>query len=290
MSRLLVLWLLRRLGLRMPGVYAGPNFGGMLQAIVRRIRALETQQNMVLTNGLGQPVIVMGSPVPGTNPPQYGLQFVNPATGAPLMFVGETTTAGVTFYDNTGDIIMQITGTEIAFPTPSGAQIVLDALGLHGYDSSGTEQVRVGELSSSPAVYGLGVLPYGGGALQRVGGVSQATGSDVTNVTSTSPVPVPSSLVTVELGPSGQAQVTVNTEIATGGGGQEGFCAVSIDDGSPGGGVIASGGSAVNSSTSSTRVYSGLAPGVHTFSLAVWVGGASANCSFYGPTIIVQPL
>ncbi len=61
-----------------------------------RITALERQQQQVITNAQGQTVIAFGLQ-PGSNPPFYGFTFYNPATGAPVAFIGEFSTGYMAF-------------------------------------------------------------------------------------------------------------------------------------------------------------------------------------------------
>lgn len=92
----------------MPGVNHGPNdqFSAFLGGLHNRVRAIETQQQTTLSNSLGQPLINFGL-VPGSVPARYGMQFLDPATGAEIMFMGEAS-AGAQF-DITGE--ETVTGT-----------------------------------------------------------------------------------------------------------------------------------------------------------------------------------
>ena len=259
----------------------------------QRLSALEQQQQSVITNAVGQPIIATGL-VPGSNPAEYGYIFLNPATSMPLAFFGENGSGNMALYyfNSAGGVASQYDAEGLHFYDTSGNEVVrIDSLGLHVYDDTMTEQVAAGLLNSSPAQYGLGVLPYGGTELQLVGGVLEATGANETGVTSTSWTNVSGSTVTAEIGPSGQAQVQVSVQTATGGAGQEGLCGIVIDGGSPAyGTALIDGAGSILASVQSTIVLGGLSAGTHTFGLAVKVLGASANCSFYTPTITVQPL
>lgn len=168
--------------------------------------------------------------------------------------------------------------------------VTVDNAGLHVYNAAGIEEVRAGKLNTGPDIYGLGVLPYGGTHLQQVVGIMSAQGNDTTNVTSTTDTAIVNGSLSAEIGPSGQALITVAAEIATNGVSQEGYLNVYIDGvADVPAGLAVSASTAVNVTSSATTVKNGLTPGVHTFALKCHVS-SGATCSFYTPVLTVQAL
>lgn len=79
----------------MPGVN-GPvdlQFLAEFRDIKNRLRALETQQQSTVTDSQGRPVMNIGL-VPGSNPPRYGTQYLDPATGDEIAFFGFDSSTG----------------------------------------------------------------------------------------------------------------------------------------------------------------------------------------------------
>lgn len=70
-----------------------------LTQLDQRIRALETQQQTTISNATGQAVLNIGL-IPGSNPAQYGLQFVDPSDGSELMFIGEDSMGDISLIGN----------------------------------------------------------------------------------------------------------------------------------------------------------------------------------------------
>lgn len=263
----------------MPGVYRQPNIANALMAINQRLRAIETQQQATYSNGKGQPIVNTGY-IPGSNPAEYGIQFVNPSltgTGGSgslngqIAFFGEDANGnvGLYYYNGSGTKISQYDQTGLHFYDATGHEVVrLDQTGLHVYNDSGTEEVAAGLLNPSPAIYGLGVLPHGGTQLQQVGGFLWVAPPAVNNVTNTAWTDFGSpSSITAEIGPSGEAAVAASSQLvsATSSGGVPGF-GVSIDGGATIqllGGLSMSGIAETFSSTQT--VVTGLSAGSHTF-------------------------
>lgn len=245
----------------MPGVYGDGSLGSLLRQILQRLRAIETQQQMTLTDGKLRPVLNFGL-IPGSNPPRYGLQFVNPATGAQVMFVG---------VDDSG------------------------VPGVFIYDSTGTEQVRLGELATSPALYGLAVL-NAGGTLQQVAGIDGASGGGGTATVVGAQVDLGASVTSI-IGPSGQAVVTISGSVennsAAGTSGYA-YMGVGLDGASAPTNWINSqsnlAGSQTTLSLSATRLLTGLSAGDHTFAAKGWIDVGVASGVFGDVAVTVQPL
>lgn len=95
----------------MPGVNYHPGNGGQLAQILagygNRIRALETQQQMVLSNLQGQPIMALGLQ-PGSNPAEWGLGLLRQTFRGRAAFFGETSTGttAVRFYAADGQTVL----------------------------------------------------------------------------------------------------------------------------------------------------------------------------------------
>ena len=247
----------------MPGVLPGGDGWWAYQQAQQSnlLRGLLTQQQTTISNLDGLPVINFGL-IPGSSPARYGLQFVNPTTGTEIMFIG-VDAAGVP--------------------------------GVHIYDTAGNEEVRLGELSASPAIYGLAVAPSSGtpgGTLQQVGGFLDTTASDVNTVNNTTWAAFGgSNSITAEVGPSGKVALFVRSYITTSAASEFGEVGVQIDSGSVQTELISGNSVGGDAHTVSTnRVLSGLSAGTHTFTLYYQVTLGTATASFAGTEMIVQPL
>jgi hypothetical protein len=310
----------------MPGVAGGPgDFGAIFAQMAARLRALETQQQSIISNAQGQPIVSVGLQ-PGSNPAEYGIGVLSQAFGSPLAFFGENANGnvGLYFYNSAGELVLQIDDLGLHQYNSGGQETTrLDSAGIHIYNTSGVEivtlnsngltagpvqlnanglevyngstlEVQVGLVSSSPTIYGLAVLPYGGSQLQQVGGAIFAEPQGAPNVTNTTATPFGgSSSVTCEIGPSGLALVTAQCQIATGAGGQFATVLVQVDGGSwfefLNVSTSASGGTTVLSG--STYPWGNLTPGTHTFRIGYLTGNnGTATASFTGPVLTVQPL
>src|SRR5579875_1830674 len=95
----------------MPGVpvIPGQELAARLANYEMRLRAIEQQQQITWINGALQPLLNMGMS-PGSNPPQYGLQMVNPSTGTEEAFLGEDAdnVTALKFRDTAGNVIVQV--------------------------------------------------------------------------------------------------------------------------------------------------------------------------------------
>ena len=266
----------------MPGVPApGESQWALQDAQVRNLlRGLLAQQQATISNTQGQPVLNLGL-VPGSNPAAVGLQFVNPSTGGQLMFVGEDGNAYMGFYDGNGVM-----------------RIKIDAVGFHVYNASGTEEARLGELATSPALYGLAVL-NAGGTLQQVAGIDGASGGSGT-ATSSTQVDLGASVTSI-IGPSGQAVVTIcgsvemNPAAASGG---YAYMGVSIDGAAASTNWVNCQDSLTGStdsvqltlSLSASRLLTGLSAGSHTFAAKGWVSAGVSSGVYGNVAVTVQPL
>ncbi len=172
--------------------------------------------------------------------------------------------------------------------------------GIWFFNTDGSVATKLGDLGGGE--YGLAVLPAGaapGTPLQRVGGaicaqqLSQVSYSSTT-WGDTSPA---GPQVTVPIGPSGQAMVTIGCMISSGAnaGGETALAGLSIDGAAPASSYppleegISLNGSVVGSTLGAFLV-SALAPGSHTFKMQYWVSTASVNGYFENSTLLVQPL
>lgn len=302
----------------MPGVYRQGDINSVLQQAFQRLRALETQQQQILSNLQGLSVMAFGL-IPGSNPQRYGLEAVDPNTGGATMFAGYssgTDTSSIQFFDAAGNVTSEFDQTGLHFYDGTGTErsridvdgthyygsdghelVLIDDTGLHVYNDTGAEEVAAGQISVTPPIYGLGVAPATGstpGGLQQVGGTLQVFPPDVASVSNTTYADFGSpSLITAEIGPSGQADVFIGAEISTSAGGVGGVIGLSVDGAAMLGWVtLQSDAGAVTGNSSGTVPVSGLAAGTHTFQLgyAKFDNGAPGTVSFSIPAMSVQPL
>jgi hypothetical protein len=289
----------------MPGVndFNGNWLQHQLARMMVDIRALQTQQQQSITNAVLQPVLNFGL-VPGSNPATYGLQFMNPTNNTQAMFVGEdgAGNAYMAFYNASGQKLSQFDQTGIHLYNSSGVEIVtINQTGFHVNNASGQEEARLGQLSSSPAIYGVGVAPATGsapGTLQQVGGALTIVNTTGLSSISTSQA-IPSTSVTAEIGPSQSALITVGAQITMSSGtGSSCNVIVRLDGANNGwGGVWGFGlgsGSNPNTSGSYTAIMgpstgTAITAGQHTFDCYAVLAG-TATCTISDVTLNVQPL
>lgn len=122
----------------MPGV-PPPNstsFQYMLASMQNRIGALERQQQLVISNLQGQPVIVLGLQ-PGSNPPKWGFGVLRKTFRQVAAFFGE---------DQTGTVILSFTG-----PTGASQDIFPVSSHFHKTTLTTTSTTPV-SLPTSPTV------------------------------------------------------------------------------------------------------------------------------------------
>ena len=283
----------------MPGVLP-PNseyFASQLGDLFNRVRAIETQQQLGWTNALGQLLITMGL-VPGSNPAEYGLQLLNPATGSQLAFIGEDGAGNVAikFFDGSGNVRITIDANGFHQYDAAGNQVLLlgtQSNGLNGlgvYNGS-TIETMLGLINASPAIYGLAVRPYGLSALQQVSGWLSSGALSASGVSTSSHYVTfsGSPTITAEIGPSGTALIGGAFEIDANNTGVEASVNVSIDSGASDVEVAR----LQVSSTAATTVngpflWGGMTAGTHTFT-AQYLTSGTGTANFYG-NIYIQPL
>lgn len=131
----------------MPGVNPPVNekFFSQLADMQRNIAALATQQQRTFTNLDGAPLINLGL-VPGSNPARYGMQIVDPATGAELIFIGQGTSSKgeLVMESESGTVVMFVGTTTI----PDGSGRLQQSVLL--YRDDGTEALGLTDAGSSP--------------------------------------------------------------------------------------------------------------------------------------------
>jgi hypothetical protein len=224
----------------------------------RQLRILGSQQQNVLTTGSGNPVITFGL-VPGSNPPLYGIQLIDPSTGNIRALLAEQA-------DNT--------------------------VSLKFFDPSGNPRTQIGELNNGD--YGLAVFSTANdGTYQEIRPVVDAYASVVGSTSSTSYTTISGSpTLTVDLGASGDAVVTVSAFITLGSVAAEGEVALVINNNAPLTILAfagAAGGAASCSSTRRLASWDALgSPGSNSFSLQYLTTAGTAN--FQAVSILVEPL
>jgi len=241
--------------------------GDIIQDLLRRIEVLEKRSKVL----------------------QNGSIIVQDATGTMQAIIGQLPDG--TYGIQAGSVKLNANGVIVA--TGSGS-VTVDSGGLHVYDASSNEEVRAGLLNATPAIYGLGVRPYGGTHLQQVGGSLQVNAPTASSVTSNgvwTNFGSPSS-ITCEVGPSGQVEISVSGFLGTFGSNQQGLIGVAIDGTNVGTwaslSVAAAGGVSGFVGSSYTLPPGTLSVGSHTFQLQ-YQTGANAE-SFTSVSMAVQPL
>lgn len=147
----------------MPGVI-GPTNEQLQQQLAQmrqELTALRTQQQAMITNALGQAVVNIGL-VPGSNPARYGIQFVDPATGSEIAFLGVNSTGqalSLTMTGNNSAITVKdasnggTTGIIGALPSSYNRSDGSAQPGMILYREDGTTAVVLGDLSPTVAPY-----------------------------------------------------------------------------------------------------------------------------------------
>jgi len=225
---------------------------------------------LVVFNGSGVPIIVLGEQPDGST---YGLGFYD-ATGN---LTAISTSAAQAYTDGAGDNLLTISQDGMTLLTPAG-----EAAAFLGVLDTGNE------------IYGLEVAGPGGG-LQQVGGAISNGGGDVTNVKASS-WSSSSTAVRAVVGPSGQALITLNAELATAqGDNQQLMACVGVDGDTTDqyAYITLSSTAATNATVSGTTVATGLTAGQHTFRMFYYSannGSSGPYGNIYNPNITVQPL
>ena len=258
----------------MPGVndFNGNWLPNAIANALANIRALQTQQQMTLSNLQGQAVLNFGL-VPGSNPAAFGMQFVNPASGGQLMFVGEdgAGNAYMAFYDGNGNMRSKY-----------------DASAYHVYDGSGTERVRLGLLANGD--YGLQVIDTLGNSEEILPAVQQFVSTQIT-VTSQTYVSQGGPSVTAVVGASGKVKVEASAFVAANAASVGAWVALAID-GTPVLDLteVDSAGGQITTSFAFNGIRTGLSAGSHTFELYYKWTSASGNANFSNRSLLVTPI
>lgn len=250
----------------MPGVNP-PNNNPLpyaLAAMNNRLRALETQQQLVITNRKGQPVMVTGMQ-PGSNPVRWGIGIVNRNFRQPIAFFGDT-----------------------EGPTTSTGTVALNFYAADGK----TVLVKVNTT-------GLTVRNAKTGGYQAVAATYETTVAGSQTYSSTAWGPLASNVVvtSVPIGPSGQAAITLSVGYLAPGkdaAGESAFLAAAVDGATTPSGhsLIYSVGptDGLGSSVTYRTTLIGLTQGDHEFSTLVKVTTPGVVASYTTVTLAVLPL
>jgi hypothetical protein len=243
----------------MPGVIDNPNLPSMLAAMAQRIRALETQQQLVIGSANGSPLLQLGALINSSGVQSYGLQVFNPSTHTQVAFSGE---------DNSGD-------TYLCF-----------------YDDAGNPRCRLGLLPNGD--YGL--ITYSranDGTYNEINPIQVDVVQSTLSTSSTTYVNLSGPSVTATIGATGNALVRCSCFIVPQVANLTGYVGVSIDGGTPSFdwlGVGVTGTSVFIADNACTeRLATGLSAGSHTFELYYRTSAAS-TCDFSGSSLTVQPI
>ena len=228
----------------------------------KNLHAVMTNQNRTFCDNQSR-IIMNEGMVVGSNPARFGLQFVNPANGLPVMEVSgnDVGMAQQTFYASDGE-------------TPL---IIVNDTGMSVFSGS-TEEVQLGEIT--PGLYGLAVHDPTTGQMFMVNAPQEAFVSTELSTTSTSYVDISGPSVTVTVGPSGRALVMPSTIIGIDGGTSQasfwqGLVGVELD-GNLGGSPNLLGASSaplsgnvapIQITSSNSYMWTGLTSGSHTFKM-----------------------
>lgn len=272
-----------------------PNDGflvGTIQDLRYRMAALETQQQSIISNLQGQPVVAFGLS-PGSNPAQYGIQLLAQAFGSEVAFFGEDATGATAlkFRNASGGVQVQVDVNGLHFYDGSGHEVVrIDATGLHVYNSAGTQEVAAGALSDG--TYGLEVLdPGGSGNLLKLFSpvLAQVNANQSLSSTSFVDLATPGPTATFTVGPSGKAFVlaTANVNPNANTGGQSGYLGLSVDGAAAYEIAIVSSSVTENLATPAAAIQQlSLSPGTHTAKLQ-YATSSGTTVAFFYRTLIV---
>lgn len=270
--------------------------------INNRLRAVETQQQMILSNLKGQPIMALGLQ-PGSNPAEWGLGLLRQTFRGRAAFFGESSTGAtaVKFYAADGSTVLievndaGLTGYAADGTTPL---VALTDTGLTQYDSTGHTRVQMGELPDGD--YGLQVTDPTTGVKTEFLPVYET--QIETTLTVTSPLTAWSThggpSVKATVGASGKSLITLGGWCSTGGGvtGRGAFIGCGVDGGSPPSGAGQPNPGVVLSGTTPGGIgmMTGLSfiltttPGEHTFT--VWYFAQKKGARFSSRFLQVRPL
>jgi hypothetical protein len=280
----------------MPGVYDETTLVSALASLHRKVAALSAQQQFVISNMQGQPVIA-GGRIPGSDPSSYGFQFLNPATNTPLAFFGEDGSgdAGMYFYDESGGTQSLYDSSGLHFYDTSGNEVCrLDSTGLHVYNSSGVAQLNAGQLTNGD--YALEVIDASGQSNEVRPLYVSGSGSLTTS--STSPTAVPGTSVTATIGATGMAFVTlvgIGEMNGPASGGGAAYFAVGVDGAAPGSSAWWSelqtnlSAAQLTAPVSVSLMITGLSAGSHSFECYVWSDNTDHSALLVSAYTVVEP-
>lgn len=268
----------------MPNYIGDPalSLQAQIAQLQRQVKALASQQNLVISNNQRQKVLTLGTAasLPGSSysapdssdTPTFAMQLLNP-NGTPMMQVGEqfdtTYSPGMVFFAANGDILT-----------------VLDDSGLTVNDSSGNTRVQLGALPNGD--YGLEITDAAGLA-QVVNPLYAQTGASSTTLaeaTSWSSFSFPT--LTAPIGPSGKALIMVGAWLQSPSGGSIAL-GLEVNGVAPTYGSIYSDISG-KGSFGYMYVAAGLPQGSITFTLVYQTGSVSGNYTIESPSLVIWPL
>ncbi|WP_298207512.1 hypothetical protein [Ferrimicrobium sp.] len=268
----------------MPNYIAGPamDFQAQIARLERMVKALASQQNLVISNNQRQKVLTLGTAasLPGSSysapdssyAPTFAMQLLNP-NGTPMMQVGEqfdtSYSPGMVFFSANGDPLT-----------------ILDDAGLTVKDSGGNTRVQVGELSNGD--YGLQVTDTAGTTLtvNPPYGYTSGTDSSLAEATSWSSFGFPTQ--SVPIGPSGIALMMVSASMAAISSSWIDL-GVSINGANPGYYSLTQHADVLQSLGYAYFV-NGLPTGTIDFGLMYMTGGVAGTYSVESPALVIWPL
>ncbi|MCU4186613.1 hypothetical protein K6U06_19770 [Acidiferrimicrobium sp. IK] len=288
----------------------------MITQLRTDVDGIATNQQTTLTDEIGRAVVNIGL-APASNPAQYGIQLVNPATGGQLAMFGvqEDGTVSQSFFDGNGNLRTKIDAAGQHFYDGSGNQLVtidsmglhvwnssgqeitrLDGTGLHSYDATTAERVRAGHLASGD--YGLQVTDSSGNTEEVLPAV-ESFAANVISVTSTSYVSDGGPSVTAVVGASGKVKLDASAQLESNSAGDGVYVGLFIDGSAwTGGGgsdttalldCFSVGGQTL-ATCAVTVVLAGLTPGSHTFELQYRHSSGTNAGEFWNRSLLVTPL
>ena len=291
----------------------------------QRLSAIETNQQSTLTDAEGRPVVNIGL-APASNPAQYGIQLVNPATGGQLAMFGvqedgttsqsffdgsgnlrtKIDSAGQHFYDGAGNQLVTIDSAGLHVWNTSGVEVTrldgagfhsysggaeltrIDTTGMHSFTSNGAERVRAGQLVSGD--YGLQVIDTTGASQEILPAVEQYVATLI-NVSSTTYVSDGGPSVSAVVGASGKVKLDATAQIISNTASDGAYVGLAID------GTInrdllwcySAGGQTV-ATCAATVIITGLSAGSHTFEMQYRHSSGTNPADFQQRSLVVTPI
>lgn len=268
----------------MPNYIGDPalSLQAQIAQLQRQVKALASQQNLVISNNQRQKVLTLGTAasLPGSSysapdssdTPTFAMQLLNP-NGTPMMQVGEqfdtTYSPGMVFFAANGDILT-----------------VLDDSGLTVNDSSGKTRVQLGALPNGD--YGLEITDASGlsqvvNPLYADTGNSSSTLAEATSWTSFS---FPT--LTAPIGPSGTAVFMIAAWLGLPSGSYIEI-GLEVNGATP---TFSSLYSNITGEGSFAYIYvgNGLPQGSIDFTLVYRTGSVSGDYTIESPSLVIWPL